>query len=115
MLTGGIEDADWMSLDQVLNLQSNDARVSGYGDKVKDCLASKRRDPGYPALVENLRREGFTIPLSVYDGKLFDGHHRVAAAEDLGIISIPVIEDMFTESDSGWCRRFVNSKEGMII
>lgn len=56
---------------------------------VRDILDHKRRSAHYPALLEEIRRDGMSLPIMVRtrDGEpwLADGHHRVAAAVDLGI------------------------------
>lgn len=57
-------------------------------------LEIKRSDEGYDRIVESLREHGFTVPCTVQiadRGYIFgDGHHRLAAAIDLGIEYIPV-------------------------
>ncbi len=57
-------------------------------------LSEKREDEWYDDVVISLSREGFTAPLTAYerDGNLIlcDGHHRLAAARELGIPAVPV-------------------------
>ncbi|MGW7283879.1 hypothetical protein ACWGH4_00010 [Streptomyces sp. NPDC054847] len=59
---------------------------------VRDILDCKRQDPEYADLLEDIRRNGITVPLfiRVRNGEpwLADGHHRVAAAVDLGITAL---------------------------
>ncbi|GAA3807772.1 ParB/RepB/Spo0J family partition protein [Streptomyces chiangmaiensis] len=63
----------------------------GTGDcyTVADTLDYKRQNPDYADLVEEIRKDGITVPIFIrtLDGRpwLADGHHRVAAAIDLGI------------------------------
>ena len=56
---------------------------------VRDVLDSKRQDPEYAELLESIRRNGIELPVMVRtrggEPWLVDGHHRVAAAIDLGI------------------------------
>jgi hypothetical protein len=56
---------------------------------VRDVLDHKRRSEHYAALLEEIRRNGMALPIMIrtYRGQpwLVDGHHRVAAALDLGI------------------------------
>jgi ParB-like chromosome segregation protein Spo0J len=59
---------------------------------VRDVLDHKRRSEDYPRLVEEIRRDGMNLPIMIrtYRGQpwLADGHHRVAAAIDLGITHV---------------------------
>jgi tryptophan synthase alpha subunit len=56
---------------------------------VRDVLDHKRRSEHYAELLEEIRRDGVTLPVMIrtFNGRpwLVDGHHRVAAAVDLGI------------------------------
>lgn len=60
-----------------------------------DLLEDRRADAHYEAVVISLQDYGFTVPATarVTDGvvALGDGHHRLAAAIDLGWHSIPVV------------------------
>lgn len=67
------------------------------GLDVADALDRKRQSPHYPALLEAIRRDGITVPV-VIDfsgtyGELLDGHHRITAAHDAGLTSIPWTDD----------------------
>ncbi|MGW2920357.1 hypothetical protein ACWDBF_21200 [Streptomyces angustmyceticus] len=57
--------------------------------RVRDILDHKRRSPHYATLVEEIRRDGIELPVMIRTRRgrpwLVDGHHRVAAAIDLGI------------------------------
>jgi tryptophan synthase alpha subunit len=59
---------------------------------VRDVLNHKRQSEHYPKLLEEIRRDGLALPIMIrtYNGQpwLVDGHHRVAAALDLGITSL---------------------------
>lgn len=59
---------------------------------VRDVLNYKRRSEHYPELLEEIRRGGMNLPIMIrtYQGQpwLVDGHHRVAAAVDLGMTTL---------------------------
>lgn len=59
---------------------------------VQDILDHKRRSPHYADLLDEIRRNGIALPIMIrsFNGRpwLVDGHHRVAAALDLGITSL---------------------------
>ena len=56
---------------------------------VRDVLDHKRRSPHYAGLVDEIRRDVMALPVMIrtFNGQpwLVDGHHRVAAALDLGM------------------------------
>ncbi|MFD9249599.1 ParB/Srx family N-terminal domain-containing protein [Streptomyces bottropensis] len=56
---------------------------------VRDVLDHKRHSPHYADLLEQIRRDGMALPIMIRTNHghpwLVDGHHRVAAAVDLGI------------------------------
>ena len=74
-------------------------------------MEEKREDDSYYDLLEVLPVEGFTVPLTAYvrDGMLIlcDGHHRLAAAQDMGLSTVPVVvkEKWAVANDSGSWRR----------
>jgi len=59
---------------------------------VRDILDHKRRSQHYADLLEEIRRDGMALPIMIrtFEGRpwLVDGHHRVAAAVDLGITAL---------------------------
>lgn len=64
------------------------------GLTVGEICEAKRRDPGYPRLRAAIAEEGFTTLIGSRirsGGRLyvFNGHHRIAAAAELGITEIP--------------------------
>jgi ParB-like chromosome segregation protein Spo0J len=75
-----------------LTLMSPDAEPED-GTDVADVLDRKRQSPHYPQLLEEIRQNGITIPVVIdYSGtfgELLEGHHRIAAAVDLGLPSVP--------------------------
>lgn len=50
------------------------------------------REPGYmDHLCDSINRCGITIPILLGDdGRVWDGHHRLAAAQMLGLETVPV-------------------------
>lgn len=77
---------------------------------VDTVLDRKRDDEHYDALVQVLQRDGFTRPIHIHptEQKVTDGHHRIAAALDLGLTAIPAIRvdrcaDDSGEWGEGWC------------
>jgi ParB-like chromosome segregation protein Spo0J len=56
---------------------------------VRDVLDHKRRSDHYAELLEEIRSNGMALPVMIrtFNGQpwLVDGHHRVAAAVDLGM------------------------------
>lgn len=56
---------------------------------VADILPTKRADEGYDRLVASIRKHGIAVPVLVVDGCVMEGHHRIAAAVDLGLTVVP--------------------------
>jgi ParB-like chromosome segregation protein Spo0J len=81
-----------MPLAEALTLMSPDTDIE-QGTDVADVLDDKRQSPQYPALLEAIRREGITVPVLIRPNgqyrSLEDGHHRIAAAADLGLEVVP--------------------------
>lgn len=77
----------------VLDMVTPDDEDEGEDRTVRDVLDSKRQNPDYLALLEDVRKNGITIPLFIRTQNgtpwLADGHHRVAIALDLGIDMVP--------------------------
>lgn len=74
-------------------------------------LSEKRSDDHYDDVVDTISTDGFTKELTAWPngGELVfgDGHHRLAAAIDLGMSTVPVRihEEFSVEPDSGaWSR-----------
>lgn len=87
-------------LDMVLNTPSGDS-PSGRG-LVKHQLNRVRKDEQYAGILDSIREHGiqrpifgsaFARPHDVID----DGHHRVAAAVDLGLSHVPVNTGYMTD------------------
>ncbi|AVR57207.1 ParB-like nuclease domain protein [Microbacterium phage Kieran] len=87
---------------------------SSWPDRWARKLRYKRRDEHYPDVVESIRENGFVRPLDAtthfYNDddtagmvRLADGHHRFAAAIDLGYEAVPVLvsERSTVAPDSG--------------
>lgn len=77
---------------EALTLMSPDTEPDE-GTDVADVLDRKRQSPHYPRLLEEIRRDGITIPVVIdHSGRypeLTEGHHRIAAAVDLGLSVVP--------------------------
>ncbi|SCD37636.1 ParB-like nuclease domain-containing protein [Streptomyces sp. Termitarium-T10T-6] len=85
---------------EALDLMSSEAFLHSWGDgsTVRDSLAVKRTEADYPQLREHIRRHGIRTPalIEVTDSgyrRLLEGHHRIAAAVDLGFETVPVTTD----------------------
>lgn len=85
---------------EVLGFMSSEAFLHSWGDgsTVQDSLTVKRADADYPQLRENIRQHGIRTPvlIEVTDSgyrRLLEGHHRIAAAVDLGLGTVPVTTD----------------------
>ena len=61
--------------------------------RVAAVLTDKRKDPWYPALVEDIRVHGLRVPIWIHEGEINDGCHRIAAAQDLGIQELPCTDE----------------------
>ncbi|QUE26089.1 ParB-like nuclease domain protein [Microbacterium phage SanaSana] len=76
---------------QVMERRSTDSGLYMSWDEMLD---SKREDWHYPEVLASIRFHGFIRPLNADLGRgylaLSDGHHRVAAAIDLGMECVPV-------------------------
>jgi ParB-like chromosome segregation protein Spo0J len=63
------------------------------GTDVADVLPRKRRSPHYAGLLAEIRRDGITVPVVIdFTGphpELLEGHHRIAAAIDAGLPTVP--------------------------
>lgn len=96
---------DSIALAVLLDMPSRDAE--GYGEhKVRDILDLKRSDEFYPELVESVRLNGIHVPVMIVDGVFENGHHRVAAAMDLGLTEIPYTADGVI----GWAEEWPNGQ-----
>lgn len=78
-----------ITLAEVLGLDTPDDDGTGDCYTVADTLLAKRENPEYAGLLADIRANGITVPLFIRTRNgvpwLADGHHRVAAAQDLGI------------------------------
>lgn len=92
-------------LSELLEMPSTDAEGYG-GRKVKDILDRKRSDEFYPELVESIREHGIYAPVMVRNGVFHNGHHRVAAAQDLGLTDVPYTSD----TALGWLDMWPNGE-----
>ena len=91
-----LEDVIWFPIEEILTWASIDENSVSMSRKDWDLLLeSKRKDSNYPKVFEFIKREGFRMPLQVeiYNGKYCheNGHHRLAAAIELGYSHIPYV------------------------
>ncbi|MEW2266886.1 ParB N-terminal domain-containing protein [Streptomyces sp. NPDC047868] len=77
---------------EVLTMLSPDVDPDEGAD-VADVLPRKRQSPHYPSLLAEIRRDGITVPVVIdFTGtypELIEGHHRIAAAVDAGLSTVP--------------------------
>lgn len=86
----------WSTGDGIPTSRTTDGYPKYFGaenaDTVGDLIEHKSLDPWFEGLVGDLEAEGVQEPLEVKPGggHLWDGHHRVAAAIQLGWTHLPV-------------------------
>jgi hypothetical protein len=82
---------------------------------VRDILDHKRKSEHYAGLLDEIRRDGMQLPIMIrtFHGEpwLVDGHHRVAAAIDLGITRL-VWSDIPLEVEDRPFNRVMNGDWG---
>jgi hypothetical protein len=99
-----LDHRDDATLDHSCYDHADDAPIQDAWDA---CLETKRQDDHYPDIVDSIRAFGFIRPLTarLVDSNLEfgDGHHRLAAAIDLGLTTVPVkvFRDWAVAKDSG--------------
>lgn len=76
----------WMAIEDIKKLPSGDS----LGRLVGDVLDQKRKSSGHRLHVLTLKHGPAPMPLTIKDGVLIDGHHRVAAGEDAKLDRLPV-------------------------
>ena len=75
---------------------------------VFEIMDHKRLDLGQSRLVQSIEQHGFVIPVLIasadFVGRklLVNGHHRIAACEDLGIDAVPVTYDQVGGWEESW-------------
>lgn len=82
---------------EALTLLSNEALMRDFGSTVENAIDAKRTSPHYQDLLDSIRRHGVTTPIHIrtsHHGRfLVEGHHRITAACDAGLTSIPWTDD----------------------
>jgi hypothetical protein len=91
-----------MPMDEILNLKSGDFD----GSALRDCLHlvdfNRYNDDFYGKLRARMQEtKTNAVPIEVQDGWLYNGHHRVKIAADLGFTEMNV-SDEFAFDFSGW-------------
>ena len=96
----------YWAIEQIITRRSTDSVFYVSWDAM---LESKRQDSHYPDVVESLRQDGFIRPLTAdvraHELRLSDGHHRIAAAIDLGMEAVPVLitgTPLISEDSGSW-------------
>lgn len=94
-----------MPVSEVMTFHAGDAFR---GETMVEVLDRKRKDPNYlyAALLADVDRHGVMFPLELYidsngETQVSNGHHRLAAAVELGHEFVPVIY--------GWCDNLPSS------
>ncbi|MYS16130.1 ParB/Srx family N-terminal domain-containing protein [Streptomyces sp. SID4982] len=82
---------------EALALLSNEAFIRGLGSTPEDTAETKRASTHYPALLDSIRQHGITTPIHIKTTRhgrfLVEGHHRITAAADAGLATIPWTDD----------------------
>lgn len=96
---------DW-DIDEIMERNSLDM---GYYQDWEDLLEQKRMDSHYEDVKASIERWGFVRPLTSYVSRgmlqFGDGHHRLAAAIELGMSTVPVevhTHAMIAEDSGEW-------------
>ncbi len=76
-----LNDTQFMPLHKIKKLISNNSTNMG---TVGQMLPRARRDSQYASVRDSMASVGQQEPLQVVDSVLVEGHHRAAAAEELG-------------------------------
>jgi ParB-like chromosome segregation protein Spo0J len=74
------------------------SRTAGLTASPSRHLPVKRATPYYPGLRAEIARDGISVPVIIQVDEsgapwLMDGHHRVTAAVDLGLPTVPWADD----------------------
>lgn len=81
----------YWAIEQIVTRSSSDRSFYRSWEHLLD---EKRDDPHYPDVLESIRQNGFIRPLNAdiahEELRLSDGHHRLAAAIELGMEAVPV-------------------------
>ncbi len=85
---------------EALTLFSSEAFLHDLGDTntVHDTLTTKRASTHYQTLLNDIRQHGITTPIHIRTNTygrrcLVEGHHRITAAVDAGLDTIPWTDD----------------------
>ena len=69
-----------------------DARLQDLRPHRDSALVPEMRPDEYAALLADIHERGIIVPLDVIDGKVLDGRHRLKAARELSLSSVPIRE-----------------------
>lgn len=85
----------------------DDAPLPSYTNTVRETFPVKRGYDHYPELLESMKRYGQDAPILIINGSVMNGHHRIAAAIELGW---PEIE--YTSNyGNGWVDQWPEERE----
>lgn len=99
----------WDQAFQMLSFDLEDhASYRGEGDD------GHARMVDYPALIEDVRQHGFKHPVQVLNGRVVQGHHRVAIARMLGL-PVPFEDLRESGSEIRWAKRHRRPRAGESI
>lgn len=100
-----LNGAQFMTVDHLKNMPSMDSRTGGtVGDMLPQKRADMARDPGTYDLLRSSMRKGQTGAIGVNEGVVFDGHHRIALADEMGIKHLRVSDNWEDTGDDKWDR-----------
>lgn len=86
-----------MPIEEILELPSYDG---GHMDTVEDVLADKELHEFHWAVAEEMRKAGVNlVPVVVWNDMLYDGHHRVMLAMELGHEEMLVTDNIYEADD----------------
>lgn len=86
---GDLCEADWRSMDNTPTSVSSKEFTLNY--KLGECSEE---------FLESIRVKGIKNPIAMLDNTIMDGHHRLAAAQYLGIKVPVMVYDSWTEFDN---------------
>ena len=99
-----LSQGQFMPMDKILKLTSADSKTGG---TVESVLPEKRahmnsKPEVYSDLRDSMKNNGQTRPLGAAEDTMFEGHHRVAIAQDLGWKGMEVSPDVGKSYDDTW-------------
>lgn len=78
------------SITALLQLKTSDSNKRSLPQEIQ-FKKEQNKDNRYNKIKDKIAKDGFCSYLAISDGKLVNGHHRLAAAIDLGYDYLPVV------------------------